>query len=70
MRVKFSEDNKKKCICNSCPSYDECMRGKKEILYCGSKKSSCNFKRNGCICGRCPVFKESNLNSGYFCSPD
>ncbi len=68
MRVKLNDDNKKKCVCINCPSYDECMRGGKEILYCANNKSSCSFKRKGCICGSCPVHEENDLKFGYYCN--
>ena len=64
-----SDENLNKCVCAGCPSYDECMKGKEELLYCSSKvsKSACEFERKGCICGTCPVQIENGLTSGYYC---
>ena len=65
--VSNTKENAGKCSCPRCPSYDECMAGKTEALYCGRDTTSCSVKTNGCICAGCPVYSENNLNSGYYC---
>lgn len=68
-KVEVNESNLKKCVCPACPSYNECAKGKKELLYCAEAigKSSCEYKMSGCICGGCPVQKENNLKAGAYC---
>ncbi|MCL5010879.1 MAG: DUF2769 domain-containing protein [Patescibacteria group bacterium] len=56
-----------RCHCPSCPSYGDCMRQFSEALYCLTQKSACSVKSSGCICGGCPIYKENNLKSGYYC---
>jgi len=53
-----------KCICRACPSYvdEELKKG-----FCFVGKSSHIKAEKGCICGGCPVKKEQNLESYYFC---
>lgn len=68
-KVAKTAANIKKCICPNCPSYNECAKGKKELLYCAQEigKSACEYKMNGCICGACPVHTENDLHAGYYC---
>ena len=68
-KVIKNETNLSKCPCAHCPSYNECAKGKVELLYCAEEigKSTCPYKMNGCICGGCPVYKESHLKAGYYC---
>lgn len=66
-KVKNSPENFKKCPCNNCPSYNDCMKKNKEKLYCSRGKSKCTVEQNGCICGGCPVHKENKLEGYYFC---
>jgi len=67
--VEKNKTNTDKCACPNCPSYNECAKGKTESLYCAKDngKSGCEFKKNGCTCGDCPVHKENNLKSWYYC---
>jgi len=68
-KVEKNKVNMDKCSCPNCPSYNECAKGKTESLYCAGDngKSACSYQMNGCICGSCPVHKEYNLTSGYYC---
>lgn len=66
-KVPDNEETLKKCICGGCPSYDDCMKGKAEGLYCAKGKSACEITKNGCICGSCPVASEYNLDKMYYC---
>ncbi|OPY36672.1 MAG: hypothetical protein A4E35_01779 [Methanoregula sp. PtaU1.Bin051] len=56
------------CICNSCLTYNECMREKGELLFCIRGRSpSCTFEKKGCTCPTCPVTKLAGLSRTYFC---
>ena len=67
--VEKTDENLKKCFCPNCPSYNDCAKGKKENLYCAKSngKSTCQYKKNGCICMACPVHAACNLKAGYYC---
>jgi hypothetical protein len=65
---KIIEENKKKCICEPCPSYTECMRVGNELLFCVTGKSAdCIFEKKGCICPGCPVKTILGLKKAYYC---
>lgn len=32
------------------------------------KKSKCILEEKECICGKCEVFKENNLDKSYYCT--
>jgi aldose sugar dehydrogenase len=67
-------DLRAKCICMRCPTYDECARNGKELIYCMEGKSKCKLQKYGCVCGSCPVEKLAGFTGSYFCisgkSPD
>jgi hypothetical protein len=65
--VPDTQENVQKCICGGCPSYDQCMREKDEILYCARERSNCEISKNGCLCGACPLTSEFNLDKMYYC---
>jgi hypothetical protein len=67
MKVPETEENVKKCICATCPSYNDCMKEGMEGLYCARGGSDCAIKRQGCTCPQCPVAKEYQLFGGYYC---
>lgn len=68
-KIEKNEVNLRKCVCENCPSFNECAEGRQEKLFCAeeSGKSECKFSMNVCICGSCPVHKEHHLKSGYYC---
>ena len=66
--VQDSDENRKKCICLRCPSYNHGCRG--EILYCARGKSTCDIHVRGCICNICPVYHENRLKGLYFCNKE
>jgi hypothetical protein len=68
MKVSDTPENVKKCICASCPSYNECMKTGNEALFCSKGKSACDVKREGCICNQCPVHSAYHLLGAYYCS--
>jgi hypothetical protein len=62
------ENNSRKCICEPCPSYTECMRAGNERLFCVTGKSAdCIFEKKGCICPGCPVKPLLGLKKAYYC---
>ncbi len=67
MRPQDNEQNAGRCICPECPTYNDCMDGNDERLFCARGKTSCDPTPNGCICGSCPVWSENQLSSYYFC---
>lgn len=68
-KVEKNQINLTKCFCLKCPSYNDCAKGKAERLYCSLAigKSACEYKMNGCFCSGCPVHRENDLKSGYYC---
>jgi hypothetical protein len=63
------EANKKLCICPECPTYTDCARKQKELLYCAVGKSpSCITEEVACICPTCPITEQLGLTHMYFCT--
>jgi hypothetical protein len=63
------EANKKLCICPECPTYNDCARKLKELLYCALGKSpSCITEEVACVCPTCPVTEQLGLKHMYFCT--
>ncbi len=67
MRPADNDNNAGMCLCPGCPTYNDCMRGNDEHLFCARGDTQCIPSPNGCICGECPVWAENDLNSYYFC---
>lgn len=56
------------CICDPCPSYNECLRADESLLFCIAGKSLyCTFDKKGCLCPTCPVTKALGLKKAYYC---
>jgi Protein of unknown function (DUF2769) len=66
-RTAMIEKNKAICICGRCPSYDNCAKGKKELLFCATGRSACRLTKNTCICPYCPVTPMIGLTHEYYC---
>ncbi len=67
--MKMIADKKKLCICEGCPSYNDCAKEKKELLYCALGKSpDCIIEEVACICPDCPVTEQMGLKHEYFCT--
>jgi Protein of unknown function (DUF2769). len=65
---RINADNRAKCICRPCPTYNECMRADDERLFCVTGKSqACTFDKKGCLCPSCPVRSLLNLTKAYYC---
>jgi hypothetical protein len=68
-RMKAIEANKKLCICEGCPTYNDCAREKKELLYCALGESpKCITEEVDCICPDCPITEKLGLKHDYFCT--
>jgi len=65
--VPYTSENCEKCLCPTCPTFDECMRNRDERLFCSRGKSECEIERKGCLCGECPVESEYGLTGFYYC---
>lgn len=61
------EELRKRCICLRCPSYAECVRDEKQLLFCIEGKARCSLEKYGCICGDCPVHKSKGFSDYYYC---
>ncbi|MDD5489117.1 MAG: glutamate synthase-related protein [Candidatus Moranbacteria bacterium] len=70
MPVQNSEENRKKCLCPSCPSYPHDCNG--ELLYCAEEvgHSRCDIDAKGCLCPGCVVWAENKLKEIYYCTRD
>jgi hypothetical protein len=66
-KVANTPENMQKCICGGCPSHNQCMKDKKQGLFCAEGKTDCELARSGCICGACPVASEHKLEKMYYC---
>jgi hypothetical protein len=57
------------CICPSCPTYTNCAKNAKELLFCYHGKSfMCIDREKECNCPKCPVTKELELKNKFFCA--
>ncbi|MFA5024757.1 MAG: DUF2769 domain-containing protein [Patescibacteria group bacterium] len=67
--LKNTPANRAICACVNCPSYNDCAREKAELLFCAAEigPGTCDYKMNGCLCGPCPIHREYDLKSGYYC---
>jgi hypothetical protein len=67
MKPEDNAQNAGDCICPDCPTYNACMGGTDERLYCSRGMTECDPSAKSCICDRCPVWTENDLTSYYFC---
>jgi hypothetical protein len=67
-RGKTTDQYRKQCICDACPTYNECLRADESLLFCFAGKSgSCTFDKKGCLCPTCPVTVIFGWKKAYFC---
>jgi hypothetical protein len=66
-KVPDTKEYLQQCICEGCPSYNQCMKDNSEVLYCARARSACEFEKNGCMCLACPLTSEFNLEKLYYC---
>lgn len=68
-RMQAIKENKNLCICPNCPTYNECAKEKRELVYCALGKSQvCITEESGCICPACPITEKMGLTKDYFCT--
>jgi hypothetical protein len=66
--VPRSEKTMIECICNSCSSYNECMRGEIMGVFCATGDAGkCVENIKECKCQECPVSTEYQFSSGKHC---
>ncbi len=65
--VPNKEENAQRCVCPGCPTYNTCMKGNDEHLFCSRGNSTCDIEKKGCNCPTCPVWKEYGLNDFFYC---
>ena len=67
-RQQVMDAERTRCICDPCPSYNECMRADSQLLFCMTGKSpTCTFEKKGCLCPSCPVTRNHGLTKAYYC---
>ncbi|MDD1652539.1 MAG: DUF2769 domain-containing protein [Methanomicrobiales archaeon] len=58
-----------KCICPTCPTYNNCAKNAKETLFCWNGKSfMCISFEKKCLCPTCPVTGDLGLKKQSFCT--
>ena len=68
-REAFLTDLKKNCICHECPTYNDCTRKSKELLYCILGKSGCPIDERICLCPQdCNIYQKYDLKLSFYCS--
>lgn len=67
-RQRFDEENRQRYMCPGCPTYNDCMRGKDERMFCVAGRSICDIVQQGCICPTCPVTKILGLTHMFYCT--
>ncbi|MGM0368157.1 MAG: DUF2769 domain-containing protein [Actinomycetota bacterium] len=55
------------CLCIKCPSSNTCMKIRLQKVFCATGKSSCQVEPKGCLCAKCKVAKQYQLNETYYC---
>ena len=66
---KFIEDLKKNCICHACPTYTNCARKSKELLFCILGKTRCPVDERICLCPQnCNIYQKYDLKLSFYCS--
>jgi hypothetical protein len=64
---KVEKQDRERCKCPGCPTYADCAKKAKELLFCLSGKSSCIKTSNGCHCPGCMVRTDYGMTNIYFC---
>lgn len=68
-RTKLIKKLKKDCICHECPTYNNCTRKSKELLFCISGKSKCPIEEKTCLCPQnCNIYQKYDLKLSFYCS--
>lgn len=68
-QMKAIEGMRGSCICPGCPTYTNCAKNAREILFCVTGKSfMCIPAEKGCKCPDCPITTEMGLKYQSFCT--
>jgi len=67
MKVDDTAENAERCVCPTCPTYNDCMRSAGQLMFCARGKSSCEVQPVSCKCGSCTVWAQFDLNDYYYC---
>ena len=66
---KMLEAEKAKCTCPTCPTYNNCAKNAKEMMFCWTGRSfMCISFEKKCICPTCPVTADLGLKKQFFCT--
>jgi len=68
MSVEDIAENASACLCPDCPTYNNCMGGADEKLYCARGRTACEVTARRCVCPDCPVWSRNGLSTTYFCT--
>ena len=66
-RKRLEKQNRERCLCPTCPTYADCAKKKKELMFCFEGKSICIISSKGCHCTGCPIKTDFELTNIYFC---
>ncbi len=66
-KKKIESQNRELCNCPTCPTYADCAKKKKELVFCFGGKSSCIITSKGCHCPGCRVKANFGLTNIYYC---
>ena len=61
------EEIRKKCICGTCKSFNECMKNNGQGGFCVVGKSSCTVNQFTCECPKCPNAQTLKLKESMYC---
>jgi hypothetical protein len=66
-RKHLEKESAGRCLCPTCPTYADCAKKKKELMFCFGGKSGCIVTSKGCHCPGCPIKADFGLTNIYFC---
>ncbi len=66
-KKKLEKQDKERCLCPTCPTYADCAKKKKELMFCFAGKSGCITVSKGCHCPGCSVKADWGLTNIYYC---
>jgi hypothetical protein len=62
-KVPDTPENEKLCVCPECPTFPGSSN-----VFCARGRSHDPVRRRGCLCPDCAVFKNYDLEDGYYCA--
>jgi hypothetical protein len=67
MKVEDLPANADRCVCPTCPTYNDCMQDAGQRMFCSRGVTECGPKPMSCVCGTCPVWSQYTLKDYYYC---